>query len=601
MRYYLSFLYLFCGSMLFAQDPNLANQYYQNGEYEKAGSLFEKLYQTNETSDYYFEKYVDCLANLQQYEKCEGILNKQIKKRPKEVHFFVALGGLFEKQNKEEQAKECYQKAIDKLGTDRYNITKLANTFTNSGKYQYAIATYEKGGELIKDKFAFSYYLGDLYRNKGDNAPKMIENYLNSLENNPTYLNTLKTVFQRYLTESEFGELQTQLYSKIQDKPNNTDFVELLTWVFIQRKDYKNAFRQAKALDRQLDETGARIYQIAEIAANDHDYAAAIEGFDYIVAEKGATGGYYMEAKRQSLDCRRKKIVENKDYTDADLRTLETEYEKFLTENGRSKVTANIIVELADLEGFYIKDVPKAIGLLKELIDYPGLDRNTVAKSKISLGDFYLMTGEVWESTLLYSQVDKEFKDDPMGHEARFRNARLSYYNGDFTWAQAQFDVLKASTSKLIANDALDLSVFIMDNSGLDTTTAPLKLYADADFFVFQNRFDSAYIKLDTLNARFPKHTLEDDVYWLEGQVSLKKREWTKAAGLFEKIIADFKDGIRADNALFALADLYEHQLNDPKKAQGLYEKMFTEFSGSTFAVEARKRFRKLRGDKLEN
>ena len=200
---------------------------------------------------------------------------------------------------------------------------------------------------------------------------------------------------------------------------------------------------------------------------------------------------------------------------------------------------------------------------------------------------------------LLYSQVDKAFKDDTLGHEARFRNAKLSYYAGDFQWAQTQFDILKASTSKLIANDALDLSIFIIDNLGLDTSSAPLQTYADAELLVFQNRFEEAFKKLEEIPAKFPGNTLEDDVLYLKAGVYYKQRNIVKAAEMYQQIIDKHIDGIRGDNAMFSLAEIYEKHLNDKEKAKELYEKLFIDFSGSTFAVDARKRYRKLRGDDL--
>ncbi|CAL6314470.1 unnamed protein product [Bathycoccus prasinos] len=209
------------------------------------------------------------------------------------------------------------------------------------------------------------------------------------------------------------------------------------------------------------------------------------------------------------------------------------------------------------------------------------------------------MSGEIWESTLLYSQVDKDFGQGILGHEARFRNARLSYFNGDFTWAQAQFDVLKNSTSKLISNDALDLSVFIMDNLGLDTTEQSLKLFADAEMLIFQNRYEDANASFDELLQQFLAHSLQDDVLYFKAGMLEKQQEYTAAAAIYEKIIADHIEEIRADNAMYKLAELYENMLNDPEKAKGLYERLFLEFTGSVFALEAREKYRALRGDNI--
>ncbi len=584
---------------LTAQDSKLAQQYYGNGEYEKAASIYKKLFDKNGNNDFYFNRYIQSLINNESFTQAEEALKKELKQNPKKVQWYVTYGNLFERQFLDDQANEQYDKAIKKMPADRFIVTKLANSFISLTKYEQAIKVYEKGAELLKDENIFAYNLGDLYRRKGDTS-LMIKYYLNSIESNPSKLPSLKTMLQRNLTSEEgFDELQAQLYEKIQENDKVVEFPELLTWVFIQRKDYKNALRQVKALDKRLSENGSRIYDLAKIAANAKDYDAAIEAYDYLVLEKGQASTFYVDAKRELLINKRKKLVAGFDYTEDDLRGLESQYEKFLTEFGKTKSTATIIVELADLEAFYLNDLDKAITLLKELLTYPGIKKSTLAKAKISLADFYLMKGERWESTLLYSQVDKDYKDDQLGHEARFRNAKLSYFMGDFQWAQAQFNVLKASTSKLISNDAIDLSVFITDNLGLDTTITALELYSNSDLLIFQNRFDEAFDKLDTLRRDFSDHALVDDVLYAEANIYMKKRAYVKAAEKYQRIIDNHLDEIRADNSMFKLAELYENQMNDPEKAKALYERLFIEMSGSTFAVEARKRYRRLRGDEI--
>jgi len=591
-------LFSFLTISVFAQEAQLAQQYFRDGEYEKAAVLYEKLYNKNTRNDFFFDRYVECLLAMEDFKRGETVIKQQLRKTPEKVNLYVTYGKLLERQFKDDEAKKMYASAIENLPKEQYRITRLANSFLSLTKYEEAIATYEKGAQLLRNKRIFSYNLGDLYRRKGD-VPKMITNYLNSLEDRPERLNNMKTIFQRYLLEEDYKELQRQLYERLQKSENAIHLSEMLTWVFIQRKDYKNAFRQVKALDRRFGENGGRIYRLARIASNDKDYDAAIAAYDYIVESKGLASTFYIDAKREALRCRRNKLVEGYNYTSEDLHVLETQYESFLNEFGRSRATAGIVLELAELQAFYLNDLDKAVAILNELINFPGIDRIVQANGKLSLADFYLMKGEVWESTLLYSQVDKAFKEDLLGHEARFRNAKLSYFNGDFQWAQTQFDILKASTSRLIANDALDLSVFIMDNLGLDTSAAALITYSQAELLVFQNRFQEAFDKMDSLLVAFPEHSLQDDVLYLKANVFKKKRNYEKAAELYETIVEKYAEEIRADNSLFALAELYETHLGDVEKAKTLYETLFIDFSGSTFAVEARKRFRRLRGDNI--
>jgi tetratricopeptide (TPR) repeat protein len=596
-------LILFCTAAaslaLSAQDSRLAQQYFQNGEFEKAAVLFEQLYEANQQNDYFFDRFVDCLISLERYDDCEKAIKKQLKRDPKNLTLYVTLGKLLEQQYREAEAEQQYRTALAQLPKEHFGVIRLANAFTGLSKFDLAIQTYEKGSELLKDKVVFSFYLAELYRRKGDTA-KMVDSYLNSLAATPERLPTLQTTFQRFFSNEDYTELQKQLYARLQQDDNAVLYTEMLAWALIQQQDYKGALRQLRALDKRLRENGGRVFQLAQIAAGAKDYDSAIAAYDYIVDEKGRSSSFYLESKREALRSRRNKLTEGFAYTRDELVVLQQLYENFLAEFGRSRITASIIAEQAELEALYLNDLDKAIELLNEVVEFPNLDPVVSANAKLSLGDYYLMQGEIWDATLLYSQVDKAFKEDALGNEARYRNARLAYYDGDFQWAQAQFDILKAATSKFVSNDAIDLSVFIMDNLGLDTTAEALTLFSQADLLIFQNRFEEAFQKLDALLRDFPAHSLEDDVLYLQSKVYQKKREYTKQAAVLQRIIDGYPEEIRADNALFELAELYETHLNDEEKAKELYEKLFIDYSGSTFAVEARKRFRVLRGDKVQ-
>lgn len=595
----LFFLIGFFINPLTGQKASLAEQYYREGEYEKSAESFKNLFEDEPRNYYFFDRYIESLLSLERYSEAEKQIKKQIKRNPDNTKLYVTYGNLFERQVEEEKANQQYQKAIDKLERDPYLVRNLAGTFMKLTKYELALATYEKGSKLLKDDLTFSYDLGGLYRRKGD-APKMIENYLNSLEANPTRLNSLKSIFQRYLREEEdINELKSQLYTRIQRNEDAIHFLELLAWVFIQQKDYKGALRQLRALDRRFNGNGMRVFNLAEIAADDKDYETAIAAYEYILNNKERNTSLYLESKIKALSAKREMIVDGFQYTKEDLEALVAEYEQFLNQYNNQIGSAYLALELAKLEAFYLNDLDRAIEVLNEVVDFTGLDPSTLAEVKLNLADFYLMDDEIWEATLLYSQVDKSFKEDIQGHEARFRNAKLSYYNGDFQWAQSQFEVLKSSTSRLIANDALDLSIFIMDNLALDTSSAALGLYSEADLLVFQNKFSGAFLKLDTLLNIFPDHSLQDDVLYLKAQIYKKQRKFSKASEVLQQIIEEYPEEIRADNSMFELAEIYEKHLKEVEKAKSLYEKLFVDYSNSTFAVEARKRYRILRGDSL--
>ncbi|MCB0669462.1 MAG: tetratricopeptide repeat protein [Saprospiraceae bacterium] len=580
----------------FGQTSRLAMQYFETGEFEKAASLFKELYEKDPRSTFYFDKYIESMLAMEAFEESEKVVKNRLKKEPQNLTLYVTQGKILEAQFKDDEAEKLYEEAIKKMPTDRLDVVKLGNEFVNMNKFDLAIKTYERGAKLLKDDIIFSYNLGDLYRRKHD-TEKMIHYFLNAMENETSRIDNVKLLLERYLSGDDWHELQNQLYERLQTNQENILYSELLSWVFIQNKDYKNAFRQVKALDRRLRENGTRVYELANMAVNAKEYDVAIDAFEYLVESKDHTSTFYLDAKKELLYTKRRKITEAFDYNRDDLLNLVLEYEEFLNEFGRNKNTANMILDLASLQAFYLNDLEKAISLLEEMVALPGVNQYLKATGKIQLADYYLMHGDRWESTLLYSQVDKEFKEDLIGQTARFKNAKLSYYVGDFQWAQTQFDVLKASTSKLIANDALDLSVFIMDNMGLDTTTVPLELYSQSELLVFQNKYDDAEKLWNQIESEFPEHSLADDILYLKAKMYTQKHEYAKAAEMYQKILDNHLEEIRADNALFALAQLYETNLKDLEKAKSLYERLFIDFSNSTLAVEARKRYRILRGD----
>jgi tetratricopeptide (TPR) repeat protein len=592
---FISFFYINEG---FAQQKyRLAVEYYNSGEYEKAAQIYESLYKENPKNKSYFNWYIQCLIDLRSYEKATQIIQNEIKSTPSDVSLFVAYGNLLERQGQHEKAKTEYRKAIDKLDPDPGNITNLASSFTNLAKYDLAIETYLKGEKISNVQNLYVYNLADLYRRQGD-VKNMIKYYLITAEKEPSSIN-IQTSLQRFLSVADYEELQKQLYQKIQEKATIPHYGELLQWTFTQKKEYDKALRQARALDRQFEENGNRVFNLADVAFKDKDYNTAIEAYQYVVNTHGRNTSYYLDSKRGLLNSKKAKVTESFNYTKEDLLALKAEYNSFLEEMGRNTQTAPLMQEFAEFEALYVNELDTAIMILEEMKEFGGLSPEAIARAKLSLGDYYLMSGDRWEASLLFSQVDKDFKEGQVGENARYRNAKLSYYAGDFEWAQEQFKILKGATSKLISNDAIDMSVFILDNLGMDTTEVTLQMFAQADLLAFQNKYTEALQKLDSIIIIFPEHSLEDDILYTKAQIFRKLRKTDDMITMYQTIIDKFPDDIRADNALFELAEIYETKLKDPEKAKPLYEKIFVHYSGSTFAAEARQRFRILRGDEL--
>jgi tetratricopeptide (TPR) repeat protein len=577
---------------------DLANQYFNTGEYDKAAVYFEKQYNADPYGTY--EAYLKCLTLLKDYDKAEKLVKKQMKKNPVDMTLYVDLGKIYISQGAPDKAKQQFDKAIKSIPPDVNSVMNLGNAFVEIQEFDRAIETYLAGRKLLSGVYPFNFELAELYGQRGDQQ-KMIEEYLDVLNFNEQYLGNLQAILQNKIANDNSGNiselLRKGLLKEIQHN-NNPIYSELLYWLFIQEKDFESALIQAKAMDKRMDENGDRVLNLGRLCAANEDYATAEKCFQFVV-DKGEHNSNYIPARIEMLNASNKKLTEGKKPTAAELAKLDNDYQTTISQLGKNAVTAPLISNYAHLKAFYLNKIDDAVMLLEEIIALPAIADQFKAECKLELGDILILQGEVWDAALYYGQVDKDFKHDAIGREAKFRNARLSYYLGEFEWAAAQLNVLKAATSQLISNDALALALLIMDNTGMDSITEPLLIYSRADLQEFRNNDDIALATLDSVLTKFPGHSLTDEVWFKKAQIFEKKGMNDSAAVCLNDIVEKYPDDILADDALFQLAGLYENQLNNKPKAMELYETLLTKYAGSLFSAEARKRFRALRGDKV--
>jgi tetratricopeptide (TPR) repeat protein len=578
-------------------DDQLAAQYFQKKEYDKAVVLYEKLFKkSNNSLNYTY--YLYCLIELNDFKAAEKLVKSQIKEFPGKLKYTVDLGYIYSEEGETGKANKQFDETIKQIEPDRSSVIDAGNSFLMRGQLEYAITAYRRGNEIIRD-YPFYLELGDLYYQAG-NFSMMIDEYLNYIDFNPQNASLIQTKLQTVLsngTENKISEmLRKTLLKRTQRNPEKVYYSEMLIWLSVQEKDFELAFIQAKSIDRRLGEDGDRIFELAGLSLSNQNYEVAIEAYNYIL-KKGKTNHLYIDSKIGLLTARYLKITDSYNYLQTDLTNLENDYISTLSEYGENASTIGVMKYLAHLQAFYLDKTSEAIIILNKTLLIPNANPTAIAECKIELADIMLFTGDVWEAKLLYAQVEKSYKNDPIGHMAKFKNAKLSFYIGEFQWAKAQLDVLKAATSKLIANDALQLSVLISDNIDMDSSTVALSYYSRADMLLYQNKPNEALVVLDSIFGLADSHPIFDEVWYKKAEIMIRMKEFEKAAEYLSKIVEDYPYDITADNALFLLADLNEIQFLNKEKALELFEKLLEDYPASVFTVEARKRFRNLRGD----
>ncbi|WP_419699865.1 tetratricopeptide repeat protein [Mucilaginibacter sp. NFX135] len=584
---------------LFAQDNDLqlAKQYATNGEPQKALEIYQKLYKQN--NEGYYSYYVNTLLSLKKFDEAESVVKKLVRKHPNEHQYQITLGTVYTQQGNLSKADVIYDDLIKNLPADRNEISMLAGQFYQSSNLDYAIKIFQQGRKMLNNNEAFTYELINLYRFKRDKV-NLTEEYLNFLPANPNFISQAENAFSTiYEGDPDYNMLKSNLLRRIQKDPQQTIYAELLTWQFMQQKEFDQALNQALALSRRQNDDGTNIFELCRTLNSNEAYDAAIRGYEYIIS-KGKTSPMYIPAKIELINTKNLKVTSGK-YLPADLTSLEQDYTDLITEFGRNNSTVFAMQKLANLQAFKLHKLNEAQKLLEDAVNIPNIRPELLASCKLDLGDIYLINKQPWEATLLYSQVEKDFPNTDINQDAKFRNAKLAYYTGDFTWAKGQLNVLKAATSQLIANDALNLQLLINDNTAADSVGNALKIYARADLLIFAEQPDKAVMTLDSIDKKFPNNSLSDDILMSKSRILIQQKNYAAAVPLLKKIADDHPNDLWADDAVFMLGDIYENRLDDKASAKIWYEKIVKNYPGSLWINEARKRFRLLRGDKADS
>lgn len=579
-----------------SSEEALAMQYFQSGDFEKAAILYEKLFNRTKNTNFY-DPYFNSLLKLKQFNEAEKLSRSLLKSNPDNFTYSVDIGRIYQEKGDQEKAVEWFNTLIRTMPANEFAIKDLAITLYRAEAYDFSIKTFITGRKLLNNENAFNYDLLSLYRFRKD-KPNLIQEYINLLSTNPEALPQAQSVLGNILEGSEdFNQLRTSILRRLQKEPQSIIMTEFLTWQYIQQKDFDMALRQTFALDRRLKEDGNRVFDLSRLLISNQAFDQAIESLNYLVS-KGAENKYYIPAKIELLNVKTRQLTSIK-FSKENLINLENDFNALLNEFGRSSGTVFAIRQLANLQAYYLGKPAAAAQQLEKLLEINGLPSQIIGQIKSDLGDIYILTGEVWEAALLYGQLEKAYSNEPLGQEAKYKNAKLAYYQADFIWAKAQLNVLKSSTSQLIANDALNLNLLISDNLQKETDTAALRKYAYADLMIFKNQSDQALTILDSISVLFPGNSLADDIFMAKSKIFIKNNAFNQAIEQLMGIIENYPTELWGDDAVFILADIYETKLNQPAKALELFQKIITDFPGSLYVIEARKRFRKLRGDKL--
>ncbi len=583
----------------------LAQQLFEQKDFEKAILIYEELFETNSQNSVVYNNYLVSLIQLNQHKKALKIIQKSSKKVPNPLPFMIDQCWVLSQMPEENKEFEKLLNFITLKTTQNPNMAfQAAQRFKFRNMLNVAIDILQKTEQIYGEDPQISNEIALIYLENGQRF-KALERYIDLMVRSNVKYDQLKQIFDVYVTDSaDIVALQEMLLLKVQQYPTVTSLSEWLKWTFISLQNWEKAYIYTRSLDKRLQEEGERMMELGELCYTNKAFSTASRCYRYII-DKGADNYYYELALAkwqhltfidlQSQDQQQLSIQDSINLSQS-WQTYFQDLRKFIWEFGPSNTTLTNASNLAWIWAQKYQNIDSAASILESYVEAPYLNKKIVAEAKISLGDLFAESGRTYKSELLYAQVEKAFTEDEMGQLAKFKRAELSFYRGDFDWANMQLDVLKGATTRLISNNAMELSLCITDNLGVDSNFTALEYYGKALLFQRQKINDSALLYLNKITIEFPGHSLGDEVLMRKAQIEKSRKNYERAAQIFDVLIAAYPDDILHDNALFEAAQLHQYQMNNTSKALELYQALIDKHTNSIFIVDARKEYRKLRG-----
>ena len=590
MKKIIYYILLFFSLGLFAQNEQLAQNYFDKGDFEKALISYEELLKNQYSNGLYFQKVIECYQQLSRFDKAEKSLMARIEKY-KQPNLLVELGYNYQMQKNDVEAKKNYEKALDEITKNPSNVYAIAAVFERKVILDYALKAYELGAKL-EPNFNFNYPIGVIYGQLGK-TDLMIEKFLDEAYRNRVSSIQIQNQLSRFMSEEEGDasfniSLKKALLLRAQ-KDQDVFWNEYLSWFFVQQKDYSKAFVQQKAIYKRNPETFSNIVNLAQLAMEEQDESTATAIFSFVLENTQDT-----ELKVQAHTFLMKMKTDKA--SEKDFLIVNSELDLLLKEFGISPYSLPLQLLQAHFITFIGNNPEQGKIILKTALDLP-LNNYQVAEVKMELGDILLFEEKFNQALIYYSQIEDDLKNDEVGHEASLKAAKTSFFKGDFDWAQKQFKALKSAATQLIANDALEFFLLINDNTVSDSTQTDLKKFARADYLLYQNKTAAALTQFQALIKEHKTEEIQDVTLLRIGKINQKLGNFNEALANYQTVINQFKEGIYIDEALYFSAEIYNKQLQEPEKAKPLYEKILFEHEDSIYFIDARKKFRQLRGD----
>jgi outer membrane protein assembly factor BamD (BamD/ComL family) len=419
------------------------------------------------------------------------------------------------------------------------------------------------------------------------------------LDADPDRINYVMGGLGLFTTNADGADAAIRVARKhLERRPDYAPYLDLLSWLYIERGDYDGALEIAKGLDKARNGRGSDIYGFADGALREGKYDAAMKALEYFQATYPKTNPLYpsvLLAYTRAMELRYRALPSR---TKSDAKDLIERYRTIARENKGGASAPEALLQAARLEADELDEPDDAIATIRALREqFPAF--GSMPEATLLEGDLELRVGDIDKARELYTAGASALQSGEDGERYRdlsaLRRAEVLFFSRQFKEATDQFSALTENSASEVANDALAYLFLLQDNAGRNDSA--LAHYASGSLLLRQRKWRDAIAEMDRAVALEHDGTVADEALFGKAQAEEAMGGAADASATLLGIVAKYAEGSIADRALFHAAELAEGPLGDAKKGLELYTRLLTEYPTSPFVTRARARIRVLRGN----
>lgn len=568
------------------QQLRQAQSYQRTNQHQNAILVLRALYANNPGNVQYYQELLESYLQLSMTDEALQLIQQQKTAASPHFRYDIDYGQVLIKEGKKEEALRLWEKTIKANSNDIGAYTMVAGVLSANRMYEEAADIYKRAYANHPDKIYLLKALADFYQTRMQYY-RSLEYYLEYLRKDP---NNYQTVIQQVLSfdleEPQADSLNQLLAKEIQKYPDIPE-LQLVSAKFFQKYQRFNESLQIYSKLENDNSQGKYFIEFARAVQADSLYRLALDAYNNLIT-RFPQSRYLLAAYLGAAKCNLEIAREKNDAGYA--RQAIDMIRKVKDTYPNHPEIANLSLLEGDIYRQYFFDIDRAIEIYRQVSGEFAKDIEIRERAYLNAGECYIIRGDMAEAVSFLNKVNTS-RDQT---RAQFFLAKIDFYQGNFSEAREHLNriIQTEGLSGSITNDALDLLTLL---GFAQTAPEALKLYAEADLLLFQQKKSEAVNRLQSaLEKPAPPH-FRSKMIFEAARLSAEIGEYAEALEYCNRVLENQSLALYGDEALFMMANIVDYQLKDMPSAFSLYDRLLTDFPESQFAISARERLKEIR------